>query len=259
MCRRVQRSILGRLAAALLEVALALWVGGPARAWAQIPPTRSLFGSSETQSFNLAPFTKWTGVVARWKREEATAKGECTAAADADCVPPEWARLLDDLKGLAFEPTVERVNAAMNAHPYVPAIENWGVSEYWETPFEFIRRGGECEDYAIAKFMLLRALGIPNDRLRFVLLHNFRNGQDHAVAVAYADDDILLLDNLLSEVTSTTNVTWYKPYYSINETSWWLHAMPAGPVAALGVGMVADPSDPAAGAFNALTACPFRR
>lgn len=63
---------------------------------------------------------------------------------------------------------LKRINTFFNANiEYVSDQENWGVSDYWATPLESLGKSqGDCEDYSIAKYTFLRALGIPNDRLR---------------------------------------------------------------------------------------------
>src|SRR5262249_51094722 len=139
------------------------------------------------------------------------------------CEPREWHRLVDLLKPLELRAKVAAVNALLNRYPYVSSAANWHESNHWETPFEFLARSGQCQDYAIAKFMLLRAAGVPNDLLRIVVLRDTRLALDHAVLVAYVDGQALLLDNQLPEVVPAASIHHYQPYYSINETGWWLH------------------------------------
>ena len=43
---------------------------------------------------------------------------------------------------------------------YQTDIQLWKQNDYWATPLETLGRGfGDCEDYAIAKYISLRALG----------------------------------------------------------------------------------------------------
>ncbi|WP_237707120.1 transglutaminase-like cysteine peptidase [Pseudoalteromonas sp. BSi20652] len=45
----------------------------------------------------------------------------------------------------------------------------WKQNDYWTTPLETLGRGlGDCEDYAIAKYISLRALGVIDDKLRLI-------------------------------------------------------------------------------------------
>src|SRR5712671_132989 len=136
------------------------------------------------------------------------------------------ARRLRARRGLDLRAKLGRVNAAVNGHPYVPSQRNWGESNHWETPFEFLRKSGQCQDYAVAKYLLLRAAGVPAEQLRVLVLRDTRLGLDHAVAVAYVEGEAFLLDNRIGAVVPADSVHHYQPYYSINEEGWWLHVGP---------------------------------
>ena len=182
-----------------------------------------LFESREIHSTNLAQFKQWRDVMARWQQQRASAVTTCADGVWKACEPQEWARLVRELRGLPLRDQVERVNAAFNRHPYVSSFKNWGEISHWETPFEFLHKNGQCQDYAIAKFMMLRALGVPNEKLRMVVLHDTVLRLDHAVVVAYVGGEALMLDNQMSRVVPVSQVHHYRPYYSTNETGWWLH------------------------------------
>jgi predicted transglutaminase-like cysteine proteinase len=72
----------------------------------------------------------------------------------------------------------------------------FGVTDVWSTPLTTFDTGaGDCEDYAIAKYLVLRAAGMADDDLRLVILHDRRVRQDHAVVAARVDGEWLILDN----------------------------------------------------------------
>src|SRR5216684_748529 len=182
-----------------------------------------LFESREIYSSNLAQFKQWRDVMARWQQQRASAVAPCADGVWKACEPKEWARLVRELRGLPLREEVERVNAAFNRYPYVSSFQNWGEVSHWETPFEFLHKNGQCQDYAIAKFMMLRALGVPNENLRLVVLHDTVRSLEHAVAVVSIGGDALMLDNQMSRVVPVSQIHHYRPYYSTNETGWWLH------------------------------------
>jgi len=182
----------------------------------------ALFGTREIYSPDMAPFDKWTGMLARFRLEQEAAQRACARAA-ARCESVEWRQLLGALRGLDLRAKLDRVNAAVNRHPYVASQRNWGESNHWETPFEFLRKSGQCQDYAIAKYLLLRAAGVPAAQLRVLVLRDARLGLDHAVAVAYVEGEAFLLDNQIGAVVPADSIHHYQPYYSINEEGWWLH------------------------------------
>src|SRR5690606_24630750 len=100
---------------------------------------------------------------------------------------------------------------------------NWGVEDYWATPLQFFRKNGDCEDYAIAKFMSLRALGWDNEALRIVVVNDMNLRVQHAVLVVFLEDGAYVLDNQSPSVMRQDRIRHYRPVYSVNETSWWVH------------------------------------
>lgn len=209
---------------------LLLALGLPQAAWsfgegtaAAAEAGASLFGTRELFSPDNSAFSKWTGMLERFAAERHRATRPCPPGIFEGCEPAEWRALVASLDGLDLRAKLDRVNAAINRHPYVPSLRNWNESNHWETPFEFLRKSGQCQDYAIAKYLLLRAAGVPAEKLRVVVLRDMRRGLDHAVMVAYVGGAALMLDNQLGEVVPTAAVGDYQPYYSINERGWWLH------------------------------------
>ncbi len=74
--------------------------------------------------------------------------------------------------------------------------EQFGVADVWQSPLmTFADGAGDCEDYAIAKYVALREAGMSADDLKLVIVHDDRAGEDHAVTAARIDGDWLILDN----------------------------------------------------------------
>jgi predicted transglutaminase-like cysteine proteinase len=182
-----------------------------------------LFGSREVYSQTTWRFKQWTDMLTRSDAEIEDAQRICTSLNDTHCVPTEWQALLDQLRGLDLRQQIALVNEAMNRHPYVTTMQNWHQSMYWETAFEFLRYGGQCQDYAIAKYLLLRAAGVPADQMRMVVLRDTAINLDHAVLAVYVDGAPQLLDNLRGDIVPADSASEYRPYYSINENGWWYH------------------------------------
>ena len=75
-------------------------------------------------------------------------------------------------------------------------LAQYGQIDVWSSPLvTFAHGAGDCEDYAIAKFVALRLAGIAADDLRIVIMHDTIRGEDHAVAAARLDGHWLTLDN----------------------------------------------------------------
>lgn len=92
----------------------------------------------------------------------------------------------------------------------------------WSTVGEFLRRGGDCEDYATTKYFLLRELGFPSERLRVVVTFDRRARAHHAVlAVAWQNNEVWLLET--DNSIKTRSHSGYKYIYAMNENSIWDH------------------------------------
>jgi predicted transglutaminase-like cysteine proteinase len=114
----------------------------------------------------------------------------------------------------------------VNGWEYRTDVANYGRSDYWATPFEFFRRSGDCEDYAIAKYRSLRLLGLPADQLRMVVVQDVVRDLPHAVLAVYLEDEVYILDNQTDAVLPQARVPHYVPYYSVNEVTRWAHTPP---------------------------------
>ncbi len=181
-----------------------------------------LFESREIKASSLAAFKQWLSVMDRYSGERKIENGPCTDD-PVICHLTEWKAFLGTLKAKDRMDQLQEVNQFMNSHPYIQDIVNWGVSDYWETPREFLDRNGDCEDYAIAKFYSMRALGMDNTTLRIVILQDMNLQVPHAILVAYLDGKPYVLDNQIPQVVSADIIHHYRPFYSINEQNWWLH------------------------------------
>ena len=75
-------------------------------------------------------------------------------------------------------------------------LARYGEIDVWSSPLvTFVNGAGDCEDYAIAKFVALRQAGISPEDLRIVIMRDTIRGEDHAVAAARLDGHWLTLDN----------------------------------------------------------------
>ncbi len=221
-----------RIALASVVLAAALLAGGPATAERAraYPP---LFGTIEVKSGNLQPFPKWTGALERYFAERRNGPAPCEPGWFTRCPIDGWKTFLAEMRGKDARAQIAAVNAYLNEAPYIIDLVNYGVPDYWATPLQFLARDGDCEDYAIAKFMSLRALGFANDDMRIVVLQDLNLRIAHAVLVVYRDGRAWVLDNQIGEVVPAETIRHYRPVYSVNETAWWLHRSAKPPRTAL--------------------------
>ncbi len=220
------RSLARQAQAAALALLLAGWCGAPARA--QDAPPR-LFGSLEFIGGSLDALPQWTRVLRKIREETAMYRacdrgsgnrdiGKCPFASVAS-----WRDTVRALKGRPPREQLDALNRFLNRWVYRLDQENFNVEDYWASPLEFLERSGDCEDYAIIKYVSLKALGFPVEKLRIVVVEDMVRRLSHAVLAVYIDRDILIMDSLFDAVLSHKQVTFYKPYYSVNETTRWAH------------------------------------
>jgi predicted transglutaminase-like cysteine proteinase len=193
-------------------------------AFAKVSAYPALFGTEERASTNLEAFTKWTSMFARFEREMRQESGQRVIRA--------WQNEIRSFKGMKLSDMARSVNSYINETNYIVDSRNWGKSDYWSTPIEFFGRGGDCEDFAIAKYVSLRALGVPEERMRIAIVHDKIKDIPHAVLVVYTDEGPLILDNQNKKAENANSISRYKPIFTINRHAWWLHTKPSSTVIA---------------------------
>ena len=174
-----------------------------------------LFGRAEQRYSDISAFTKWSDMFTRFQ-------GEVKKPENVQRMK-KWGREIQSLKGKSFEDKLSGINTFMNNVKFVPDTKNWGKRDYWATPLEFMKRGGDCEDYAIAKYVSLRALGVEGDKMRIAIVQDQILQVPHAVLVVYEGKKVFILDNQNDKVLLSNAIKHYKPVYSISQTSWWRH------------------------------------
>lgn len=121
---------------------------------------------------------------------------------------------------------VRRVNEFLNQMRYVEDSDNWGVRDYWATPREFVAaNGGDCEDFAIAKYFTLQAMGVPEARLQMVYAMSLPQAEPHMVLYYYPEEQStpVVLDNRANQLKRVTSRTDLHPVYSFNRRGYWLN------------------------------------
>jgi predicted transglutaminase-like cysteine proteinase len=180
-----------------------------------------IFGESGKEFNSLRALPKWSGLLARYQTEQQH-QNECLAGKRDGCGYEPWERLLERLRAQDKVTQIREINRFVNSRPYITDPTNWGDDDYWATPKEFFATAGDCEDYAITKFLGLRELGFANEELRLVAVEDRKRNVKHTVTLVAIDDRVLLLDNELDAVVPANAVRHYKPVFAANETVWWL-------------------------------------
>ncbi|MEP7704231.1 transglutaminase-like cysteine peptidase [Paraglaciecola sp. 25GB23A] len=135
-----------------------------------------------------------------------------------------WNDLLQELEGQDIQQQLSRVNNFFNRQKFVDDIEHWNKEDYWATPIEFIASGGgDCEDFSIAKYFSMRALGVPAIKLRLMYVKALDYNMAHMVLAYYEEPNVipLVLDNLNKNILPANKRDDLQPVYSFNGEGLW--------------------------------------
>jgi predicted transglutaminase-like cysteine proteinase len=171
---------------------------------------------------------KWRGLETRLARDAETLRGCQTDAGNCPSNAAQFLRLIGAVKSKSGRARLDEANRAVNmVVRYVSDYAQHGEADRWSSPLEtFATAKGDCEDYAIAKYVALREAGFPREDLRLMLVRDRAVRQDHAVLAARLDGQWLVLDNRRSELIEDSGATNLAPLFAIDHAGVHLFAAP---------------------------------
>ena len=96
-------------------------------------------------------------------------------------------------------------------------ITQYGDADYWASPLQTLGSGtGDCEDYAILKYVALRAVGVDAANLRLVIVQDDKRRTQHAVVAVRYEQHWLILDNLTMAIVTAEDARNYRPLFALN-------------------------------------------
>ena len=206
-----------------------VWFGPAAdlTAGALLTPGASGLLRKSAEPFGLLVSAVYAGGVReKWRDLERKLADEAVqlALCDGDrerCVSPAALRFLaivDAARAREGRARLGEINRAINlAIRPVSDQAQYGEIDVWSSPLvTFTHGAGDCEDYAIAKFVALRQAGIAPDDLRIVIMRDTVRGEDHAVAAARLDGHWLTLDNRRMAMVEDADIRNYRPLFAID-------------------------------------------
>lgn len=144
----------------------------------------------------------------------------------------QWRTLLRESRTLAEPEKIKLVNAFFNHRiAFRDDLEVWGAADYWATPLETLGRGGgDCEDFTIAKYVTLKLLDVPIERMRLIYVRaqiggpHSRVSQAHMVLGYYPTPgaEPLILDNLITDIRPASRRSDLYPVFSFNSNGLWV-------------------------------------
>ncbi|MDH5357796.1 MAG: transglutaminase-like cysteine peptidase [Gammaproteobacteria bacterium] len=137
----------------------------------------------------------------------------------------QWKSLVDAGTQWSDIQRLTSVNNFVNQLNFVDDSEHWKQEDYWATPLQtLVTRGGDCEDFAIAKYFTLSAMGMDEQKLRLTYVKALTINKAHMV-VSYFEQprsEPIVLDNLNPQILPASQRKDLLPVYSFNGTGLWL-------------------------------------
>ncbi len=207
-------------------------LSGSAHAAAYALPDSSAGPVDNQSAITSEPFGLPTSTVsegplrAKWLEVERAIAAEASIIAGCEtdpshCTSRPALRFLDIVKAAAARQGLARlgeINRAVNlAIRPVSDRAQYGVEDHWASPLATLASGaGDCEDYAIAKLVALRAAGVPAEDLRLVIIRETATGEDHAVVTARTDGHWRVLGNRTFVMIDESDLVKYRPLCAID-------------------------------------------
>ena len=162
----------------------------------------------------------------KWKGVERKLEDDMVqlALCDGDrerCVSPaalQFLAIVDAARVREGRARFGEINRAINlAIRPMSDMAQYGQIDVWSPPLDTFATGaGDCEDYAIAKFVALRMAGISTEDIRIVVLRDLMRGEDHAVVLAHLDGHWMTLDNRRMSMIEDIDVRNHRPLFVID-------------------------------------------
>lgn len=112
-----------------------------------------------------------------------------------------------------------KINRAVNL-AIRPASDwaQYGYADFWASPLQTLASGaGDCEDYAIVKYVVLRALGMAETDLRLMIVRDDKHQTEHAIVAVRDEQEWLILDNRTMFIVNAEDARYYNPLFVLEQ------------------------------------------
>ena len=183
-------------------------VSSPARFAPATSNAPNLFGSEAIRIGKTALDAKWRAV------------------ADVRLGSGPWSALVAHASGDALQ-ELAAVNRWVN-HQVRFADDAHG--DRWSYAAQTLRQHrGDCEDYAIAKMQILRAMGFAENDLYLVIARDLVRRADHALLAVRVNDRFVVLESGTDALLDGTVPQDYRPIFTFSGNRTWIHGYKAAP------------------------------
>lgn len=190
-------------------------------------PAAPMLSQAQDEPFSLAAttlsfgdvVTKWNGVQTEIRAERGILAGCQTAVAPCPEAARNFLAIVAQGRALNGRARIGVINRAVNlAIIGTSDLAQWGEEDRWSAPLVTFATGrGDCEDYAIAKYVALTEAGIAPADVRLVIIRDMALGQDHAVTAVRLAGEWLMLDNRRTTLVADRNYWDAMPLFVLDD------------------------------------------
>jgi predicted transglutaminase-like cysteine proteinase len=128
-----------------------------------------------------------------------------------------WQEMIVNSTSAADIEKLRLANEFINRNQLAPSQDYQDNSNYRATPLEFLILGsGDSEDFAIAKYITLREMGVEASKLRLTYSQSIEDDSYQMILAYYQspDKEPLLLDNIENQIRPASANKDIRPLYS---------------------------------------------
>src|SRR6266496_2176992 len=139
---------------------------------------------------------KWANLQSRIRSEQETLAACRADSVNCPAAARQFLQIVERGRQRQGRARLAEINRAVNFS--IRPLSDWaqyGVDDLWSAPLVTLSAGaGDCEDYAVVKYVALREAGIAAEDLRFLIVYHPRRRTNHAVVAVNLGKEWLILD-----------------------------------------------------------------
>jgi predicted transglutaminase-like cysteine proteinase len=207
-------------------------------------PEAAPFGLATTPMNDGDVAGKWKAVTARIASDNEILARCRTGALPCPAAAEKFLAIVRQGRAATDRARIGVINRAINlAIAPMSDLAQWGVADRWSPPLETFATGhGDCEDYAIAKYVALTAAGVAPEDVKLVIVRNIALDEDHAVVAVRLNGDWAMLDNRWLTLVADNAMRQVTPLFVLDDDGVRKFAPPVVPPLLAGTGAEPAPA-----------------
>ncbi|MBB5055176.1 putative transglutaminase-like cysteine proteinase [Afipia massiliensis] len=193
-----------------------------------IQATNEPFGLFTFRAPEGALWRKWRASKAEIFAELQTVEACRSDSSKCSDAARRFILIVDEVQSRSGTARIETANRLINtAIRYMSDLAQHAAIDVWSAPLASLGTGrGDCEDYAIAKYIVLREAGVSDQDLRILLVRDRKAREDHAVLTVRTGGTWTVLDNRSSALARDSELLHFTPLFVLDNSGVNLFASP---------------------------------